>query len=156
MADDLPAIEQLAGAMLRKAAPGERRKLLRSMVQALRASQAARIARQQDPDGTPFAPRKAQPTTARRRAGAIRDRAMFRKLRQAKYLRQGATANEAWVGFSGRVSRIARFHQEGLEDAPAPGRRLVRYPRRLLLGVTEEERQAMLDAIFEAVKAPAG
>ena len=51
-------IEQLAGALLRALAPAERRSLLRRITRDLRDSQAARIARQEDPEGRRFAARK--------------------------------------------------------------------------------------------------
>lgn len=58
MADDLLALEELAGGLVRALDPAARKKLLRTMARDLRKSQSARIARQQQPDGTPFVPRK--------------------------------------------------------------------------------------------------
>lgn len=58
MTDDFGEIEQLAGALLRKLASGDRRKLLRRVAREVQQSQSARIARQQDPDGQRFAARK--------------------------------------------------------------------------------------------------
>ncbi len=156
MTDDLAQIEQLAGALLRRVDTGERRKILRLMARTLQRSQSARIARQQDPDGQPYAARKAQPTGRLRRKGTIKRKAMFRKLRNGSYLRAGASDTEAWVGFSGRAAQIARVHQEGLEDAPSKGRSPVRYARRKLLGDTEAERQALLDIVFRHIDADSG
>lgn len=155
MTDDLAQIEQLAGALLRRVDSGERRKILRLMARSLQRSQLARIARQQDPDGQPYAARKAQPTGWLRRKGTIKRKAMFRKLRNASNLQAGSTDIEAWVGFSGRAAQIARVHQEGLEDAPSKGRTPVRYAKRILLGDTEAERQALLDILFRNVAADA-
>ena len=145
---DFADIEALAGALLRRVDAGERSKILRVMARTLRNSQAARIARQQDPDGQPFAARKPQPAGRLRRGGTIKRKAMFRKLRNTSNLKAGSTDIEAWVGFSGRAARIARVHQEGLEDAPTKGMKPVRYARRVLLGDTEAERQALLDVLF--------
>jgi len=151
---DFADMEALAGALLRRVDAGERGKILRVMARTLRSSQSARIARQQDPDGQPFAARKAQPPGRLRRGGTIKRKAMFRKLRNTSNLKAGSTDTEAWVGFSGRAARIARVHQEGLEDAPAKGAKPVRYARRVLLGDTEAERQALLDILFaQLVKA---
>lgn len=147
MAGDLAEIEQLAGALLRSVAPAERRRLLRAMARDLQGSQRQRIARQQDPDGKPFAPRKAGGKL--RRKGTIRRAAMFRKLRLSRNLSAGATDTEAWVGFSGRAARIARVHQEGLEDRPTKTGKPVRYAKRVLLGDTEAERGRMLDLLLE-------
>ena len=148
---DFADMEALAGALLRRVDAGERRKILSVMARTLRNSQAARIARQQDPDGQPFAARKAQPAGRLRRSGTIKRKAMFRKLRNTTNLKAGSTDTEAWVGFSGRAARIARVHQEGLEDAPAKGAKPVRYARRVLLGDKEADRQVLLDILFAHV-----
>ena len=39
---------------------------------------------------------------------------MFAKLRTARYLKTTATGEAAVVEFAGKVQRIARIHQEGL------------------------------------------
>jgi len=148
---DFADIEALAGALLRRVDAGERSKILRIMARTLRSSQAARITRQQDPDGQPFTARQAQSAGRLRRGGTIKRKAMFRKLRNTSNLKAGSTDTEAWVGFSGRAARIARVHQEGLEDAPAKGSKPVRYARRVLLGDTEAERQVLLDILFAHV-----
>ncbi len=152
MNDDLAQIEQLAGALLRKVDTGERRKILRLMARSLQRSQSARIARQQDPDGQPYAARKPQPVGRLRRKGAIKRKAMFRKLRNVSNLKAGSTDTEAWVGFSGRAAQIARVHQEGLDDVPSKGKKPVRYARRVLLGATETERQMLLDILFYSIE----
>ena len=115
---DLGEIDQLARALLRQIEPGRRRQFLRGIARDVRKSQSDRIARQIQPDGSQFAPRK---TKAEARKGRLRSKMMFRRLRLAKYLRSGADGGEAWVGFDGRAAAIARIHQEGLEDAPEKG-----------------------------------
>ncbi|WP_010545999.1 phage virion morphogenesis protein [Sphingomonas elodea] len=83
-----------------------------------------------------------------RRKGSIRRAAMFRKLRNGRNLRAGATDREAWVGFAGRVSEIASVSQEGLMDRPAAKAKPVRYARRTLLGVTDAQAGAILDLLL--------
>lgn len=83
-----------------------------------------------------------------RRRGSIRQKAMFRKLRSGRFLRNGATDSEAWVGFSGHVAEIAWVHQDGRNDRPSPRSRPVRYPRRELLGLTEPERADIVDTVL--------
>lgn len=216
---DLAELEQLAGAMLLELSPSARRALLRDVSRAVRKSQQRRIARQRNPDGSAFEPRK--PASERRvgehakkflypsggsgqprlvylkswtrsghlitgfdiergamrsffvrrivrwlpveageenaGAGQIRSRprrlAMFRKLRQARFLRAGADAREAWAGFAGRIARIARIHQEGLLDRPTPRAREIRYPERQLLGLTAEDRADLIDTILDHIRA---
>lgn len=58
--DDLAEIEKIAGALLRSVSASERRSLLRRIARDLQKSQSARIARQVDPDGTPYPKRKAK------------------------------------------------------------------------------------------------
>lgn len=87
-------------------------------------------------------------TRRHRRRGSIRQKAMFRKLRGGRFLRAGATENEAWIGFSGRASEIAAVHQQGGNDRPAPNARSVRYARRALIGLTEAERAMTVDLLL--------
>lgn len=88
-----------------------------------------------------------------RRRGAIRQRAMFRKLKSGKFLRAGATDSEAWIGFSGHVADIAWIHQEGRQDRPSPRARPVRYPRRELIGLTPPERASIVDLVLTHIAA---
>lgn len=89
-----------------------------------------------------------------RRRGAIKKAAMFRKLRNGRNLRTGTSDLEAWVGFSGRAAGIAAIHQGGLMDRPAAQAKPIRYPRRVLLGLTAAERSHMLDLMIEHIAAP--
>jgi len=136
MTDSMRALDTWAASMLVKLQPPARRRLARELAIELRRTQQRRIASQQNPDGSPYTPRK-QPTL-RSRKGRIKQRkgAMFRKLRQAKHLRTRASAQEASIGFAGRVARIARVHQYGQRDRVSPGGPQVRYAQRELLGLT--------------------
>ncbi len=62
-----------------------RRQLGRKIGQALRKRQSNRIARQQNPDGSAFEPRK--PRKEFRKKGRIKRKAMFAKLRTARHLK---------------------------------------------------------------------
>lgn len=74
---------------------------------------------------------------------------MFVKLRTARWLKANATADGAEVGFVGRVARLARVHQEGLQDRAAPGGKMIRYPERPLLGFSERDRAVVRDLLLE-------
>ncbi|SUX53668.1 phage virion morphogenesis protein [Chromobacterium vaccinii] len=124
-------LEAELGALLQKMEPAARRGLARDIARQLRQSQQKRIAAQQNPDGSAFAPRKPQ---LREKKGALR-RQMFAKLRTAKWLRMEATAAGAAVSFVAQVERIARVHQLGLRDRVSRrSRRETQYPARELLG----------------------
>ncbi|MGA4641302.1 phage virion morphogenesis protein [Stutzerimonas stutzeri] len=148
MADDLRALEDWAGALLNQLEPKARRQVTQDIARDLRRSQQKRIATQRNPDGTPFAPRKPrQPLRAK--AGRIKQRKMFAKLRTARYLRLQSDASSIAIGFAGRVSRLARVHQYGLRDRPAPGAPDVQYARRELLGFTDADMELIRDRLLE-------
>lgn len=141
---ELEALEEWAGALLSKLSATERRQLNQSIARDLRRSQQQRIAAQRAPDGTPYVPRR---RNLRGKKGRVRQ--MFAKLRTAKYLKLQSDANSIIVGFVGRTARIARVHQRGFRDRPAPGMPDVTYPQRELLGFTSRDmdliRQRLLD-----------
>ncbi len=145
MTGNLNALEDWAGALLAKLSPGERRKLANNVGRELRRNQQRRITTQRNPDGTPYAARK--PRQLRGKAGRIK-RKMFARLRQARYLRLQSTANAIAIGFSGRVSRIARIHQYGLRDRPGRGQADVQYDRRELLGFTDADLEMIRDQLL--------
>jgi len=138
MADDLQALEDWAGALLNQVQPAERRKVTQSIARELRRSQQQRIAAQRNPDGTPYAPRKPR-QQLRAKAGRIKQRKMFAKLRTARYLRLQSDASSIALGFVGRVSRLARIHQYGLRDKPGRNSPDIQYQRRELLGFSDAE-----------------
>jgi len=86
-----------------------------------------------------------------RRKGTIRQKVMFRKLRNGRNLRAGSTDQEAWIGFSGRAAEIARVHHEGLRDKPSRKSRAVRYAERGLLGLTQADQSRALDMMLNHV-----
>ncbi|MCD0498540.1 phage virion morphogenesis protein [Achromobacter sp. MY14] len=145
MSDDFSDVQAWAAALMAQLRPAERRRVNRAVAVELRRSESLRIATQQNPDGTPYAPRTAK-KNLRSKVGGIRRR-MFSRLRTARYLRVQATDTEAIVGYTGSIARIALVHQEGRTDQPAPGQKAVRYPRRKLLGFTRQEREAVLDTL---------
>ncbi|MGR2680036.1 phage virion morphogenesis protein [Chromobacterium haemolyticum] len=127
-------LESELSGLLHKVAPAARRALARDIGRALRQSQQQRIAAQQNPDGSDFAPRQPQ---YRQQKGRIR-RQMFAKLRTARWLKIEANAGGVEVGFIRQVERIARVHQYGLRDRISRHtHREAQYPARELLGLNE-------------------
>ncbi|WP_372356754.1 phage virion morphogenesis protein [Xanthomonas sp. NCPPB 3443] len=143
--DELTALETWAAPLLARLQEGERRKLARKIGTALRRSQSQRIGKQQAPDGSPYAPRKQQ---LRQKSGRVKRAKMFAKLRQAKYFKVSASPNQVSVGFVGRVSRIARVHQDGLTERVRPGGPITRYEKRMLLGFSVEDRQFVREQLL--------
>lgn len=132
----------LAGLLAKLDAP-QRRLLARAIAVELRRRQAARIAAQRNPDGSPYVPRKPQ---LRHKRGGIR-RAMFSRLRMARYLKAQADPNTAVVTFAGTAQRIATVHHFGLHDRINKNGLMAQYPARELLGLDAAD----IDAVTEMV-----
>ena len=144
--DELTALENWAAPLLARLQPGERRTLARKIGTELRRSQSQRIGKQQAPDGSPYAPRKQQ---LRQKSGRIKRAKMFAKLRQAKFFKVSASPNAVSVGFVGRVSRIARVHQDGMTEQVRPGGPQARYDKRVLLGFNQSDHKTILDLLID-------
>ncbi|CAI1019554.1 phage virion morphogenesis protein [Serratia quinivorans] len=124
-----PFDARLAG-LITALSPQSRKSLAVAVSKRLRASQQQNIKRQQAPDGTPYTPRK----TPLRNTKRLRDRAMFSKLRTARYMKAKGSGDDAVVEFVGRVQRMANVHHYGLRDRPTPHSADVKYEARPLLG----------------------
>jgi len=144
---ELEVLEDWAGPLLQRIEPAGRAKLARGLAQQLRRSQQQRIAAQRNPDGTVFAPRKAH--KLREKQGRVKRKAkMFQKLRTASYLKARGDSALVAVGFTGRIARIARVHQEGLRDRVAPRGPFGHYEQRELLGFTDADLQLVRDGLL--------
>ncbi|MGO2440314.1 MAG: phage virion morphogenesis protein [Serratia proteamaculans] len=122
-----------------------RKSLAVAVSKRLRASQQQNIKRQQAPDGTPYAPRK----TPLRNTKRLRERAMFSKLRTARYMKAKGSGDEAVVEFVGRVKRMANVHHYGLRDRPSPHSEPVKYEARPLLGFSPADVKMIETAVVE-------
>ncbi len=144
---DLEALENWVSPLLQRIEPAERSKLARQVAQQLRRSQQKRITAQQNPDGSAYAPRK--PRQLRGKQGRIRAKVkMFQKLRTATFMKARGDASAVTVGFTGRIARIARVHQEGLRDRVARGAPTVEYAQREVLGFTDAELDQVRDTLL--------
>lgn len=150
--DELQALEDWAGPLLSRLDAKQRKQAMMDIGRALRRSQQQRLVAQRNPDGSAFAPRKPKVLhnkKLREKAGRIRRRAMFAKLRTAKLMKVEAEGDGVAIGWTGRLARIARVHQEGLESEVAPGGPRYKYPVRQLLGITATEREMIRDLLLE-------
>lgn len=148
MSELKPFDDKLAG-LIGALSPAGRRKLAVAIAKELRKSQQQRIKLQKAPDGTPYQARKRQPLRAK--SGRIK-RAMFQKLRTARYMKASGRNDAAVVEFTGKVQRIARVHQLGLKDRPNPHSRDVQYSERQLLGLNHEDVKMIESVIFETFR----
>ena len=150
MTNKLEALETWASGLLEQLQPAARNQLARSIGQELRRSQQKRVLTQQNPDGSKFAPRKKR--DLRGKQGRIRRKVeMFKKLRTATYMKARGDSNSITVGFTGRISRIARVHQFGLKDRAEPGAPEVRYDQREMLGFTEADLDLIKDSLLRQI-----
>jgi phage virion morphogenesis protein len=151
MTDPLTALEGWAAPVLRQLEPDARNQLARNLARQLRRSQQQRISRQLNPDGTPFVARKQR--DLRGKQGRIkRKAAMFRKIRTARHLKAKGDGDAISLGFTGRIARIARVHQYGLKDRAERGAKDVKYARRRVLGLTDEELEVVRDGLLSHLK----
>nr|DAT98051.1 MAG TPA: virion morphogenesis protein [Caudoviricetes sp.] len=136
-------------ALINNLSPQSRRQLARNIGQALRKNQQARIARQENPDGTAFEPRKPRKEFGKKK-GRIKRKAMFAKLRTARYFKIQSNANEVSVGFNGSSAMIAKVHQYGLMSSPSKTKDFkVRYAQRELLGFSQSDLDIIEDLVIE-------
>ncbi|MGQ5821616.1 phage virion morphogenesis protein [Serratia sp. IR-2025] len=139
-----PFDTRLAG-LIAKLSPQSRKSLAVAVSKRLRAGQQQHIKRQQAPDGTPYAPRKTRLRSKKR----LRDRAMFSKLRTARYLKAQGNSDAAVVEFVGRVKRMVNVHHFGLRDRPTSHSEAVKYEARLLLGFGPDDVKIIETAVIE-------
>jgi len=144
MSTNLDLAPHLQG-LLAALGPAERRRLAREVAADLRRSNQRRIAAQQNPDGTPYAPRKPR---LRAKAGRIK-RGMFARLRTGRFLRAESSADGALVTITGRAARIARTHHYGLLDRVGRNGPDYRYPQRRVLGYSDADRDAIAERIID-------
>jgi phage virion morphogenesis protein len=119
------------------------------VARALRTSQQGRIRKQQNPDGSAYISRKPRLKNLRSKKGRIKRAAMFAKLRTTQYMQIQSDANGLAIGFAGRVARVARVHQLGELDAVAPNGARYKYPARVLLGFSNEDRATIHDIVLK-------
>ncbi|WP_447045338.1 phage virion morphogenesis protein [Vreelandella sp. H-I2] len=150
MSDELKQLEGWITPLIEKLSPKERRVLAREVARDLRIANRERIKAQQNPDGTPYEPRN----QLRGRSGAIRRKAMFTKLRTAKYLKIKTSSDEAAVAFLGRVARIAREHHYGLRARVEKGGPMHKYARRELVGFNNADRERIRDSLINHLTPP--
>lgn len=150
--DDLEAFENWADPLLARLTPAGRRTVAMDIARALRRSQQKRIAAQKAPDGSAFEPRKPRKVEEERpraKKGRIKRRAMFAKLRTAKFMTIERDSQGISIGWSRRVARIARIHQDGQESEVARGGVKYQYPIRTLLGLTQADREMIRDMLTQ-------
>lgn len=133
--------------LLERLSTGERSKLSQKIGRDLRKSQSSRISSQQNSDGSSYTPRRKR---LREQKGKIK-RKMFTKIKNNSNLKLLSNANAIAIGFVGRIARIAQVHQEGLKDRAERGAPNVIYPKRELLGFTDQDIKVIEDSLLKHI-----
>ena len=142
MSDNLHALDAELERLLNAVDRPALRKTSRKLAQGLRKRNQQRQAKQQDPDGSAWEPRKAQRQT-------IAQRKMMLGLRKTQHFTIKQRADAILIGYTGRAARIARVHQFGMRDKPAPKAKPVNYAPRQLLGVTASDQAWIRDQLLQ-------
>lgn len=133
-------------ALLANISPQQRRKLAKNIGIQLRKNQQARIMQQKNPDNSDFEPRKLQKYPK----GRVKGKAMFAKLRTAKYFKVRSNANEVSVGFSGNSGEIANIHQYGRKGLVRTKPEIrKKYAQRELLGFADKDMELIENLVLE-------
>jgi phage virion morphogenesis protein len=134
---DLTRLDEWFGRILQGLSPADRRRAALKLGQALRRSNLKRIAANIDPDGTPFAPRKARYD----RKGRLRTKAGGKMFRACATPSTGAsTPTKDGVELSpppvaARMAAVSQFGETVTVGRLRNGQRIrARYPERRLLG----------------------
>lgn len=149
MTDDIDALARWVEPLLRKMEPAERRKLMKTISRDLRKENQERIKAQEGADGQKWEPRK--PRNLRGKRGQIRKKAMFTKLRTAKYLKIRTSPDAAGLAFTGPVGRIAAIHHYGLRAKVDKNGPVYHYPARSLLGFGRKDLDIIADRVLQHV-----
>ncbi len=111
---------------------------LKHLARQLRQRNQQRQRKQQNPDGSAWAPRKDRRIRQKMMQGLI-------KARHFTIRQQAAGVS---LGYHGRTAQIARIHHYGLRDRPGPDTSPVVYASRQLLGVTAADYAWMEDQVL--------
>jgi phage virion morphogenesis protein len=163
MDNDLSRLDEWFGRILAGLSPAERRKAATKLGRELRKANAARIAANIDPEGTPFARR--QPRKDRRgRLRAKQPGKMFKGLRKLKQWKiipgeDGVEITPATPA-ADRVASVSQFGETaivGYKHGKGGSRTPIRYkyPERRLLGMSPPDERLTLDIAAELFDKPA-
>jgi phage virion morphogenesis protein len=148
MSDNFKALEGWAKGLLGNLDAKALRAMNKKLATELRKRQQAHLAANQNPDGTPYAPRLPQ---MRKKGGRIK-RKMFTKLRTARHLKTQSNNDGAAVHFSPSANRLARVHQFGLVDTVNAKRGIKhKYATRVLLGFNQSDDELIADLILKQI-----
>ena len=153
MQDDLEPLQDWLGDILHNLSPGPRRSLAMKIMRAVRKSNAGRIARNEQPDGSAMTPRK--PRKGDKSGRIARKAKMFRQLSFAKNMKIRVDADGGELSFAkgGHIAQINHFGEVAIVGKLRDGRTIkTRYDERKLLGFNQTDRDGIIDAVSDHIE----
>lgn len=151
MSDGIEQVKLAFTDLLKNISKPRRRLLYQQIGRELAKNQRRRIKAQQNPDGSPFEPRKKRKQFSRKK-GRIKNQLMFKKIVSPSHLKLRYEQEGISLGFYGGDAAIANVHQYGLYSSPSKYKDFkVKYAQRELLGFSEEDIEMIERFVIKAI-----
>ena len=151
MSDGIEQVKLAFTDLLKNISKPRRRLLYQQIGRELARNQRRRIKAQQNPDGSPFEPRKKRKQFNRKK-GRIKNQLMFKKIVSPSHLKLRYEQEGISLGFYGGDAAIANVHQYGLYSSPSKYKDFkVKYAQRELLGFSEEDIEMIERFVIKAI-----
>ena len=151
MSDGIEQVKLAFTDLLKNISKPRRRLLYQQIGRELARNQRRRIKAQQNPDGSPFEPRKKRKQFSKKK-GRIKNQLMFKKIVSPSHLKIRYEQEGISLGFYGGDAAIANVHQYGLYSSPSKYKDFkVKYAQRELLGFSEEDIEMIEGFVIKAI-----
>ena len=151
MSDGIEQVKLAFTDLLKNISKPRRRLLYQQIGRELAKNQRRRIKAQQNPDGSPFEPRKKRKQFSKKK-GRIKNQLMFKKIVSPSHLKLRYEQEGISLGFYGGDAAIANVHQYGLYSSPSKYKDFkVKYAQRELLGFSEEDIEMIERFVIKAI-----
>ena len=151
MSDGIEQVKLAFTDLLKNISKPRRRLLYQQIGRELARNQRRRIKAQQNPDGSPFEPRKKRKQYSKKK-GRIKNQLMFKKIVSPSHLKIRYEQEGISLGFYGGDAAIANVHQYGLYSSPSKYKDFkVKYAQRELLGFREEDIEMIERFVIKAI-----
>lgn len=151
MSDGIEQVKLAFTDLLKNISKPRRRLLYQQIGRELARNQRRRIKAQQNPDGSPFEPRKKRKQFSKKK-GRIKNQLMFKKIVSPSHLKLRYEQEGISLGFYGGDAAIANIHQYGLYSSPSKYKDFkVKYAQRELLGFSEEDIEMVERFVIKAI-----
>lgn len=151
MSDGIEQVKLAFTDLLKNISKPRRRLLYQQIGRELARNQRRRIKAQQNPDGSPFEPRKKRKQFSKKK-GRIKNQLMFKKIVSPSHLKIRYEQEGISLGFYGGDAAIANVHQYGLYSSPSKYKNFkVKYAQRELLGFSEEDIEMIERFVIKAI-----